>query len=553
MRLLDRLAAPQSRAALPVNDFASFMAQTWTGSKDVESVQATFASYAADGYGGNGVVYACILARLQLFAQAEFKFQNLADKRLFGSPALLPLERPWPGGTTAELLARMEQDVSLAGNAFVRRWPDRLERLRPDYIDIVRGDAYEGGPDGVIGYIYWHDGRGGGEDEFIPVEDVAHWSPIPDPLSEARGMSWLTPVVREINADMAMTEHKAQFLANAATPNMVLRYSQKLGKETVDALRERWQARYGGPANGWKTAVLDEGADLTVVGSNFEQMAFTGVQSAGEGRIAIASGVPPIVAGLAAGLQAATYSNYEQALKAFANGTMAFLWQSAAAALAKLVEVPGGARLWYDVTAIPALREAETLRAEAAFTWSKAAGELIRAGYEPQTVQNALTAGDMALLKHTGAVPTALYPDGVAPSPARSEALEWALARPVEQPSVNVTISDGAVRAVVEPTPVTIGNTVNVEPTPLEVRNEVTVEPTPVTVENAVTVERADLPPQPAPIVNVTVDPTPVTIDNTVNVDPTPVTVEVPPRTTTTTVERDPRSGLITKTTATEK
>ena len=86
MRLLDRLAAPQARAALPVNDFATFMSQTWTGSKDVESVQATFASYAADGYGGNGVVYACILARLQLFAQAEFKFQNLADKRLYGTP-----------------------------------------------------------------------------------------------------------------------------------------------------------------------------------------------------------------------------------------------------------------------------------------------------------------------------------------------------------------------------------------------------------------------------------------------------------------------------------
>ena len=550
MRLLDRLGT-QGRAALPVNDFATFMAQTWSGSKDVESVQATFASYAADGYGGNGVVYACILARLQLFAQAEFKFQNLADKRLFGSPALLPLERPWPGGTTAELLARMEQDVSLAGNAFVRRWPDRLERLRPDWIDIIHADIPDEGPDTVIGYVYWCDGRGGGDSEFIPVEDVAHWSPIPDPLAEFRGMSWITPVVREVNADLAMTGYKDSYLKHKG-PNTVIRYPQKLSSETVAALRERWTARYTGE-NSWKTAVLDEGADLTVIGSTFEQMTFTGLQSAGEGRIAIASGVPPIVAGLAAGLDAATYSNYSQALKAFANGTMAFLWQSAAAALAKLVEVPGGARLWYDVTAIPALREAETLRAEAAFTWSKAAGELIRAGYEPQTVQNALTAGDMSLLKHTGAVPTALYPDGVAPAPARSEALEWAMARPVEQPSVNVTISDGAVRAVVEPTPVTIDNTVHVEPTPVRIDNAVSVEPTPVTVENAVNVARAEMPAMPAPVVNVTVDPTPVTVENTVNVDPTPVNVEVPPRTTTTTVERDPRSGLITKTTATEK
>jgi phage portal protein BeeE len=414
MRLLDRLG-PQTRAALPVGDMATFLAQSWGGSKDVESVQATFASYAVDGYGGNGVVFACILARLQLFAQAEFKFQALADKRLYGTPALLPLERPWPGGTTAELLARMEQDVSLAGNAFVRRWPDRLERLRPDYIDIVHADLFEDGPDTVIGYIYWSDGRGMGENEFIPVEDVAHWSPIPDPLAEFRGMSWLTPVARDVNSDLMMTQHQMSYLANKG-PNTVLKYSQKLGKDTVDALRERWQARYTGD-NSWKTAVLDEGADLTVIGSTFEQMTFTALRSAGEGRIAIAAGVPPIVAGLAAGLDAATYSNYSQALKAFANGTMSFLWQSAAASLAKLVDVPAGARLWYDTAGIPALREAETLRAEAAHTWSLAAGELIRAGYEPQTVQNALTAGDMALLKHTGAVPTALYPDGVAPSP----------------------------------------------------------------------------------------------------------------------------------------
>jgi hypothetical protein len=30
---------------------------------------------------------------------------------------------------------------------------------------------------------------------------VAHWSPIPDPLANFRGMSWLTPVLREIDAD----------------------------------------------------------------------------------------------------------------------------------------------------------------------------------------------------------------------------------------------------------------------------------------------------------------------------------------------------------------
>jgi len=416
-RLIDRLTGRQSRADLPTFDYQSMLTQSW-GKSELEQVQQTFDSFAQDGYKGNGVVYALVLARLQLFSQAEFKYQRKAGLRLWGDESLSILENPWPGGTTAELLARMEQDVSLAGNSFIRRWPDRLERLKPDLVDIVHRDAYEEGPDEVVGYIHWSDGRGAGEQEFIPVEDVAHWSPIPDPLAEFRGMSWLTPVVREINADGALTAHKSAYLQNAATPNMVLKYQQRLSPDTIAALRDRWQARYGGPENGWKTAVLDEGADLTVVGSNFEQMAFTAVQGAGETRVCMAAGVPPIVIGSAQGLEASTYSNYAQALRAFGLGTMAFLWQSAAAALSKLVEPPSDSRLWYDTARIPALQDEETARAEAARTWAVAAGELIRAGYEPQTVANALIAGDMSLLTHTGAIPTALYPNGQAPTAA---------------------------------------------------------------------------------------------------------------------------------------
>ena len=39
---------------------------------------------------------------------------------------------------------------------------------------------------------------------------------------------------------------------------------------------------------GWKTAVLDEGSDISAVGHSLEQMSFTAVQAAGENRIAAA-------------------------------------------------------------------------------------------------------------------------------------------------------------------------------------------------------------------------------------------------------------------------
>ena len=61
MRLLDRFTS--QRAALPTQDIGSFFSQSYTMG-DTERVAGTFSSYAADGYAGNGVVFALILARI---------------------------------------------------------------------------------------------------------------------------------------------------------------------------------------------------------------------------------------------------------------------------------------------------------------------------------------------------------------------------------------------------------------------------------------------------------------------------------------------------------
>jgi len=246
------------------------------------------------------------------------------------------------------------------------------------------------------------------------VEDVAHWSPIPDPLAHWRGMSWMTPVLREINADVAMTQHRQVFFDQAATPNLLLRYQQKLQPTQLESIKARWQARFNGPARAGATVVLDEGADLTVVGSTFESMRFNEVQAAGEARIAAAAGVPAIVAGLQAGLDAATYSNYAMAIKAMANGTGAFLWSSACAALAKLVAVPDHARLWYDTTNIPALQEAAKDRADTMQVLAAAASTLLTAGYEATSITAALVSGDLTLLVHTGMISVQLVPNDIA-------------------------------------------------------------------------------------------------------------------------------------------
>lgn len=391
---------------------ASVLTTTY-GMNGNEAVLPMLVANAMQAYCGNSVVFGAILARFSLFSEAKFVFRNVSDKTVFGAAetdgrrntALRILERPWPNGTTGELLVRMIQDADLAGNAYIWNTGTRLVRLRPDWVTII--SALRTDPIGreyreVIGYFYdppVNEQHAWGRPEMFTVEEVAHWAPNPDPWAQWRGMSWLTPVLREVNADNHMTQYKTMYLANAASPNLLIKYSQKIGQTTVNRIRDRIADTHGGVDNAFKTLVLDEGADATVIGNTFEQMNFSTVQAAGENRIIIASGVPGIVIGSKEGLMAATYSNYEQAMRRFADITMRPLWRSACACLASIVNVPAGAELWFDVSDIAALRQGEKEQADTMAVLATAAKAFIEAGFTADTVISALTSGDMTLLK----------------------------------------------------------------------------------------------------------------------------------------------------------
>jgi phage portal protein BeeE len=329
------------------------------------------------------------------------------------------LENPWPNGSTGELLVRMEQDASMAGNAYIRDAGPQLERLRPDWTTIVSelvgdptyGDQYRR----IVGYWYDPCGMDGARKAaFYPVDEVAHWSPITDPMATFRGMSWLTPVLREVDADTAMTDYKRAYLTNAATPNLLIKYKQKIKQTALDQLSVQLEARHGGVTNAFRTLILDEGADVTPVGHTFEQMAYAATQSAGENRIMVASGVPAIVAGVQAGLDAATYSNYGMAMRRFADLTMRPNWRSACAALSRLVTVPPGARLWYDAANIAALQEGEKERADTMAVLASAAMSLVAGGWKKESIKAALAASDITLLEDSGLTSVQLQTPGEA-------------------------------------------------------------------------------------------------------------------------------------------
>ena len=388
--------------------------QSLTGTR--EEIGSDFVGLSAGAFFGDGVVYACMQARASLFTEARFMFRQLRSGtpgELFSTPELEILRTPWPNGTTGDLLARMIQDVDLGGNSFVVRHGRTLSRMRPDWVDIIVGKPLGELDNRPIGYAYWPGGRGSGR-EVVPlnVEQVAHFAPTPDPLGAYRGVSWLVSLIREIEADKAATSHKLAYFINGATPNLVI---TKVPGQTPQAFNDWVKAFKGGhegTANAYKTMFMSGESEATVVGNDLAQVDFKVVQGAGETRIAAAAGVPPVVVGLSEGMQGSSLNagNFAASMRRFADVTMRPLWRNAAGSLATLVAVPQASELWYSDADIPALKDDIKDAAEVQQLHAGAIRQYVDAGFEPDSVVQAVNTGDLKRLKHTGLYSVQLQP-----------------------------------------------------------------------------------------------------------------------------------------------
>ena len=144
-RLLDRMLARASYNNFTENSASgAYLVSTSDPSgRHKEGAAAGVVRSAREAYASNGIVFACIAARMSLFSEARFKLQSTVDMHLFGTPDLRLLEYPWPNATAGELLARMELDVSTAGNSYIRKVEPSdgsdplLVQMRPDCVTIV--------------------------------------------------------------------------------------------------------------------------------------------------------------------------------------------------------------------------------------------------------------------------------------------------------------------------------------------------------------------------------------------------------------------------------
>jgi phage portal protein BeeE len=408
------------------------LVQTWEMNQ--ERIEADFPGLVTGAYQRNGVVFACLQTRAQLFSQVRFQFQQLRGGQpgdLFGTPELRIVENPEPGMQTGDLLNRAIANADLAGDWFgVRRPgprrgdPPRIKTLRPDWTIVIIGspnvdaDTPADDPDAeVIGYQYWPGGfhQPTSKPWNFLREEVAHFFPVPDPIAKYRGMPLVTAILRDIAADSAASAHKLAFFEHAATPNMVVRFPPGVPESSAKDWIDLFEQEHKGVTNAYRTMYLGAGAEADVVGRDMQQLDFKATQGAGQTIIAAALNVHPTVVGLSEGLQGSSLNsgNFGAARRLVADKMLRPAWGNFAGSLQTIVLPPqGGTRLWYDDRHVPFLAEDVKDAAEILNLNAQSIRSLGDGGWLPDTIIDAVVSGDLRRLQHTGAYSVQLQQPG---------------------------------------------------------------------------------------------------------------------------------------------
>ena len=368
----------------------------------------------------NPIVLQCIFIRSMCFAEVRMQFQRIATGRaardLFGTPALGILEQPYQGAGTGDLMSRSELDNAMYGNSY---WypsdPKTLTWMDPTKMKIITGDAL--GPNGgrigekLLGYqVIDHSGKA--TETFLPGE-ILHYKPMPDPDHPFRGLSWLSSLLGEVSTDQDISDFKRGFLRNSATPNLVFTLPPGISKDNLDAFRDRVESSHTGPGAAFKTLYVNSGVDVKTVGANWSDMELFATQSYGDTRLAVASGVPASLLGIAEGLKGSALNagNYAATRRRFSDITIRPLWANWCTAASSIVPPPPGARLWYDDRDTAFLQVDLADMADVRQKDAATIASLVQTGFLRDSVVEAVTTGDfMALEEDPDAISVQLQP-----------------------------------------------------------------------------------------------------------------------------------------------
>jgi HK97 family phage portal protein len=178
------------------------------------------------------------------------------------------LERPSPGSTSSDLFSLIVTHLNTHGNAFIGKFRGAdgeivsLSLLPPDQVNVVLKGT-------VIKYQIWLPNQ---TTTLFTLSDVLHIKGL-----SSDGLVGLSPVTcarLALTLSSNLQEASRQFFLNGSRPSGILSVAGPQSDFTVEAVRERWDARQTGTTNLHRIAILSGQATFTPVSFSADDSQF---------------------------------------------------------------------------------------------------------------------------------------------------------------------------------------------------------------------------------------------------------------------------------------
>lgn len=322
------------------------------------------------GFTGNPVGFRCVKMIAEAAASLPLVLQD-ATQRFAEHPVLELVRSPNPVQGRAELFEALYGQLLLTGNAYVEAVggdagaPLELHVLRSDRMSVVPGA--DGWP---VAFEYAVGGRKHRFDvtEGHPV--ICHLKSF-HPQDDHYGLSPLQAAAQAVDVHNSASRWSKALLDNAARPSGAIVYRSadgqgSLSNEQYDRLVSEMESHHQGARNAGRPMLLEGGLDWKPMGFSPSDMEFQQTKESAAREIALAFGVPPMLLGIPGD---ATYSNYQEANRAFYRLTVLPLATRVAASVAAWLSgfTAEALELKPDLDQVPALS------AERDAQWSRVA------------------------------------------------------------------------------------------------------------------------------------------------------------------------------------
>ncbi|MEP4195377.1 MAG: phage portal protein [Aliishimia sp.] len=321
------------------------------------------------GFSGNPVGFRSVKLIAEAASALPLVLQD-RSQRFDTHPLISLLNRPNATQGQAELMEALFGQLLLSGNAYVEAVgedgaPVEMHVLRSDRMSVVPGN--DGWP---VAFDYAVGGRKHRFDASGQPGPICHIRSF-HPQDDHYGFSPMQACAMALDVHNAASRWSKALLDNAARPSGAIVYKGQdgqgsLSSDQYERLVNEVESNHQGARNAGRPMLLEGGLDWKPMGFSPSDMEFQKTKEAAAREIALAFGVPPMLLGIQGD---ATYSNYQEAHRAFYRLTVLPLATRVAAALGSWLSQYVGEEL----TLKPDLDQVPALASERDSQWSRVA------------------------------------------------------------------------------------------------------------------------------------------------------------------------------------